>query len=205
MLDEAKAAADRKGEPVAQKILSGISFEQDGAVVRGKVVFELQPLIDQSVRSFTNYMNRSKTSEASMYTSRIYTAVTTAHEEYGACPTDGRDTGETGITPPLSVDCSKGPSGNCEPTTSPATPGQYPQSAWDDNPVWNQLRFAASMPHRFHYNDKWIKTATGCDFAVQAFGDLDGDATYSTFERKGSVGADASGGSREITEVDPLE
>lgn len=206
MLAEAKADADDKGEPVAQKILSGITFEQDGAVVRGKVVFELQPVIDESVKSFTNYMNKSKTVEASMYTSRIADAVSAAHAETATCPTDGRDTGETGITPPLSVDCSKGMSGNCAAVASPSAPGEYAASAWRESPVWDLLRFEASMPHRFHYNYKWTKTATGCDFVVQAFGDLDGDATYSTFERAGSITADGvSTGSSTLSEVDPFE
>jgi hypothetical protein len=45
-------------------------------------------------------------------------------------------------------------------------------------------------PHFFHYNFKWKNDPSGrgsCQFTVQAFGDLDGDGTYSTFERSGTA------------------
>lgn len=205
MLEEAKAGAASK-EPTAKKLLDGVSFEIDGTIVRGKVVFDMQSMIDESVGSFTGYMNRSKIAEASMNTSRIARGVSIAYMENATCPTNGSDSGETGITPPLSVDCSKGLSGNCNAVASPSAPGEYSAGLWSDNTVWNALQFDTSMPHRFHYNYKWTKTATGCDFTVQAFGDLDGDATFSTFERTGNVtpgGADV--GTGEMSEVDPLE
>jgi hypothetical protein len=102
--------------------------------------------------------------------------------------------GESGITPPLHVDCNSGPEGKCVPTTNPAGGGQYDIALWNDNPVWNGLNFLREAPHRFHYNVIYANQGTGygtCQFTIQAFGDLDNDGVFSTYERAGA--ADAQG------------
>lgn len=106
------------------------------------------------------------------------------------CPNDGSASGESGITPPLSVDCSKGPGGRCVPGGSSTEPGHYGAEVWADNAVWNGLNFAMEDPHYFHYNFKWTNGTTGfgrCQFTAQAFGDLDGDGVFSTYERAGAA------------------
>jgi type IV pilus assembly protein PilA len=43
-------------------------------------------------------------------------------------------------------------------------------------------------PHYFHYDFRWASVGEGaCQFTAQAFGDLDGDGIYSTYERAGAA------------------
>jgi hypothetical protein len=68
--------------------------------------------------------------------------------------------------------------------------GGYDAKLWSEGNVWPQLGFELMDPHFFHYNFKWKNDPSGsgsCQFTVQAFGDLDGDGTYSTFERSGTA------------------
>lgn len=98
--------------------------------------------------------------------------------------------GEAGITPPIHIDCNLGPEGKCVPTTNPTGGGQYDIALWNDNPVWNGLNFVMEGSHRFHYNVIYANQMTGygaCQFTVQAFGDLDGDGVFSTYERAGAA------------------
>jgi len=99
----------------------------------------------------------------------------------------------SGITPPLTVDCNQGPGGRCVPLpvgTKPTAPYQYPNTLWVDNPIWNGLNFQVEQAHFFHYAFR-AKNTPGtfgtCQFTAQAFGDLDGDKIFSTFERAGAA------------------
>jgi len=209
-LDEVKKLAVKQGLP--QKAADTLALTLDGAVVRGEVTVDLAPLLVSSTQAFTGYMNRSKTAEARVQLAKMFDSASAYfNEEHvsrgdvatialgGAladlaphqCPNDGSATGETGMTPPLSVDCSKGPGGRCTPVAGePAGPGEYPTSLWGDSKVWNALNMQQEMPHYFHYNFRWNNTAAGygsCQFTAQAFGDLDGDGVYSTYERAGAA------------------
>lgn len=165
-----------------------------------------------AVPAFVKYTRRSKTSEARVQLAKMFDA-TSAYfwEEHvdraavgdvigGAafpdlaphrCPNNGKLSGESGITPPLSVDCSAGPSGRCVPSVGgKGGPGTYDLELWSENDVWNQLNFQQEQGHYFHYNFIWTNEATGygaCQFTTQAFGDLDGDGVFSTFERAGAA------------------
>ena len=107
--------------------------------------------------------------------------------------------GDSGIVPPLSVDCSGGPEGKCVPTSSPSKPWEYDASAWGNNPVFGRIGFEKTEPHRFHYSvraENYLDNAYGaCQFTAQAFGDLDGDGVFSTFERSGAADANGLNGS----------
>jgi hypothetical protein len=209
LLDEAKKVAVGQGLP--QKAADSLAITLDGAVIRGEVTVDLAPLLESSTQAFTGYMNRSKTSEAKIQLAKLFDATSSYFNEehvspadiavLGAggiptvaphlCPNDGSSAGETGITPPLSVDCGKGPGGRCTPVAgAPAGPGEYAASLWTDSKVWNALLFQQETPHYFHYNFKWSNGTTGfgsCQFTAQAFGDLDGDGRFSTFERSGAA------------------
>lgn len=124
------------------------------------------------------------------------------------CPSDGRAQGSVGPTPPLDVDCSKGPEGKCVPGGT--GPGAYSKALWRSNPAWREAGFEQPFHHRFHYTYQWSNEADGyggaCRFTIRAFGDLDGDGAYSTFER--TTGGDANGvyaEEREITVYDEFE
>jgi hypothetical protein len=209
MLDEAKKQAVEQGMP--QKSADTLAVTVDGAVVRSELTVDLAPLLESSTQAFTGYMRRSKTSEARVQVAKMFDGASAYFNEehvsraevavIGAggalagpaphrCPNDGAPSGESGITPPLSVECSKGPGGRCVPVAGePSGPGEYSISLWTDAEVWNAMNFQQEMPHSFHYNFKWSNTGEGygaCQFTAQAFGDLDGDGIYSTYERAGA-------------------
>jgi type IV pilus assembly protein PilA len=196
--DAGKAMAVEQGIP--QAMVDGVTFEADGKVVRIKAKVPLLELIDLSTAAFTKYLSRSKTAEARVQLAKMFDSASAyfneEHVDRGAvgtigaggtiggathsCPNDGRPSGDAGMTPPLSVDCSKG-----------CTPGvDYEMKLWTDNQVWNGLNFQMEDRHYFHYDFRWNNTADNggtCKFTAQAFGDLDADKTYSTFERSGAA------------------
>ena len=98
------------------------------------------------------------------------------------------------MTPPIAVDCSKGAEGHCVPGQDAKASGSYDAKVWTGNDVWAAMGVQVSDPHSFHYDYRWNNDATGfgrCQFTAQAFGDLDGDGVFSTYERAGA--ADESG------------
>lgn len=162
--------------------------------------------------AFTEYQRRSKTSEARVSAARLFDGASAYfHEEHvsraelsviGAggsinadaaheCPNDGRAKGSAGITPPLSVNCNEGPGGRCVPVMGePKGPGEYSLGEWSDNKVWDGLNFMQEQGHFFHYDFRWENDPSGyggCQFTAQAFGDLDNDGVFSTFERYGAA------------------
>ena len=99
--------------------------------------------------------------------------------------------GPAGLTPdPTATDCNTGPGGRCVPGVGAAGAGYYDMSLWTDNGVWNGLNFQMEQGHYFYYNFIAENATTGfgtCQFTAQAFGDLDDDDTYSTYERTGAA------------------
>jgi hypothetical protein len=187
LVDAGKAVAIEQGVP--KSAVESLAFEHDGAIVRAKVKLPASELIDSTIGSFTKYMNRSKTSEARVHVAKMFDAAAayfneehvdpTAAAVVHGCPNDGRAEGSAGITPPLSVDCSQG-----------CMPASYGVQLWTDNKVWNALNFQMEDKHYFHYDFKWSNVAGGygkCQFTVHAFGDLDHDGVFSTFERAASA------------------
>ena len=101
--------------------------------------------------------------------------------------------GTTGLTPPLTLNCNTGPGGRCVPARGPSGPGYYDIDLWG-TPIWDGLNFQHEQGHFYHYRYTANNTVSGfgsCQFTASAFGNLDNDAVYSTFERTGS--ADANG------------
>jgi len=209
-LEEFEQLAVTAGLP--QKAADSVEIEVDGAVVRGKLALPMAPLFEQTTAPFQKYMRRSKTAEARVQIAKMFDAASAYFMEehvsraevavLGAggaitgsaphrCPNDGSKTGHAGVTPPLSVDCSKGPGGRCVPVTGePSGPGEYSMSLWSGNQVWSALNFQQEQPHYFHYDFRWSNGDTDygdCQFTAQAFGDLDGDQVYSTYERAGAA------------------
>lgn len=162
-----------------------------------------------AIPALTKYMRRSKTSEARVQLAKMFDGASAyfneEHIDRGAvqligsgggitsnaphkCPNDGSNSGGAGFTP--STDCNEGPGGRCVPSGSPSGTGYYNITDWTGNRVWNSLNFQQEQAHFFHYNFLWSNAGTGygsCQFTAQAFGDLDADATYSTYERAGAA------------------
>jgi hypothetical protein len=142
-----------------------------------------------AIPAFTKYMRRSKTAEARVELAKLFDRIAEYYVEHGTCPTDGNAVGHAGITPPLSVLCSSGQDGRC--VANGSGPGGYPPAMWSENPVWQKIDYAQQQGHYFHYDVRWGVSPQGCQFTVQAFGDLDDDGTFSTYER--AAAADANG------------
>ena len=165
-----------------------------------------------AIPALTKYMRRSKTSEARVQLAQMFDASSSffneEHVERGAtqligdggaitdlaphrCPHPSASPtgGEAGITPNLALNCNDGPGGRCVPTQGGGGPADYEIDLWGDNNVWNGLNFQQEQGHYFHYNYVASNADSGygeCQFTAQAFGDLDNDATFSTYERSGA-------------------
>ncbi len=137
-----------------------------------------------AIPAFTKYVRRSKTAEARIELAKMFDSVSSYHMENGRCP--GGLQGDAGSTPPISVNCNLGQGGRCIPGDA------YPASAWTENEAWSALGFEIAGEHYFHYNLRWSQDSSGaCQFTAQAFGDLDDDGVFSTYERAGA--ADVNG------------
>ena len=177
-----------------------------------------------AIPAFTKYIRRAKTSEARVQIAKLFDAtVIHFNEDHVArgsvaligdggalsaapshrCPHqpgEGSGASESAVTPALSLDCNLGPGGRCVPAVGGAGPGYYSFDLWSDNSVWNSLNFQQEQGHYFHYNFRASNAESGygaCQFTAQAFGDLDADGTFSTYERSGAVdrnGANAAAG-----------
>jgi type IV pilus assembly protein PilA len=166
-----------------------------------------------AIPALTKYMRRSKTSEARVQIAKMFDASSAffneEHVERGATgllesggtitamaphrcphPTGSPTGGEAGLTPFTAVsNCNVGPGGRCVPAVGGAGPGYYDIALWTDNNVWNGLNFQMEQGHYFHYNYIAQNATTGfgtCQFTAQAFGDLDDDGVFSTYERTGA-------------------
>ena len=163
-----------------------------------------------AVPALQKYMRRAKTAEAKVQLAKLFDATSAFFKsesaERGAvafigdggaimdeavhkCPHHVGEPAdvEAGVTPGFDIDCNTGAGGRCIPGDGG---GMYDIALWNDNAVWNGLNFLQESGHYFHYNFKAVNTTTGygdCQFTAQAFGNLDGDLIYSTFERSGAA------------------
>ena len=200
-----------KQEAVPAEAIDTVKFETNAKQVTVTATIPMGELIDQTTDTFTQYISKSKTAEAKVMVAKMFDASAAyfreEHVERGAsitaelpphrCPNDGKAEGSIGPTPPLSVKCHEGPSKKCTPKAGGTGPGEYDPKVFTDNDVWNGLNFQMDDPHYYHYAFKWKNDPEGfgsCTFTVQAFGDLDGDGVYSTFERSGTANKDGVSG-----------
>lgn len=131
------------------------------------VVVILGLLAALALPTFTRYVRRSATSEASTNVQRIYAAQYTYNAEIH----------ERGLA---------GSFVNALATPSAApSAAKYPASAttWSDQATWTALGFALDSRHYYQYASPGSNTG----FTSVAQGDLDGDGTRSTFYRTGTI------------------
>jgi type IV pilus assembly protein PilA len=166
-----------------------------------------------AIPALSRYMRRAKTSEAKGQIAKMFDSSSAYFQQEivgrGAtafigsggsitdqaphlCPHWGTSvaSGSAGLTPPLSLTCNTGPGGRCVPAVGASGPGYYEMTLWTANDVWSGLNFQQEQGHFFHYNYQYANSTTGygaCQFTAQAFGDLDGDGLYSTYERSGAA------------------
>jgi type IV pilus assembly protein PilA len=101
------------------------------------------------------------------------------------------------------------------PTTTGPTPALAniseaktltPETTWGGNASWTALNFAVTDPHYYAYqynSNGSVETAAA--FTVTGFGNLDGDATYSTFVRFGTIDNMEVSGSAGLYKASELE
>ncbi len=155
------------------------------AIVAAITVPILGILAAIAIPAFTKYVRKSKTSEARVQLAKLYDSMGSYYAEHGRCP-EGL-TGSAGVTPPLSVNCNDGEGGRCLPGAP-----DYGAELWNDNDTWQALGFSIKDGHYFHYDVEWTQDESGvCQFVIKAYGDLDDDGVFSTFERAGA--ADVNG------------
>ncbi len=131
-------------------------------------------------------LRKGKTEEAHANLQAMLSAADEHVATTGRCPS-GRSSGQAGVTPPLELNCNEAPHGKCTPGSDIEGAGVYSDQGWVDNEVWADIGFAVAEPHFFHYDLRWEEGSDGeCRFTALAYGDLDDDGTFSTFERSGT-------------------
>ena len=164
----------------------------------------LVALLTAAMDTIATNRRRDRTAEARIQLARMFDAASSYFEDEHIfvevladgtsraimrhlCPNDGHEQGAAGLTPPASVDCNAGPDAECVPAIAD-TPGHYDAAEWQDNPIWKAMGFDQDDAHAFHYDFKYENfpgELGGCQFTAQAFGDLDADGVFSTYERVG--------------------
>ena len=141
------------------------------------VVAILGILAAVAIPAFLKYIKRSKTTEATMNVRKLYDSSVTyfagEHTLATGAIVSAQFPATTATLPTLAS------IGDVKITTAP--------SSWDGVGTWNALQFSVSDPSYFAYQYDSAGTTNDAKFTATAFGNLDGDAAYSTFTRVGSV------------------
>ncbi len=141
------------------------------------VVAILGILAAVAIPAFLKYIKRSKTTEATMNVRKLYDSSVTYFAGEHTSPTGAiiaaQFSATTATLPTLAA------IGDVKITTLP--------SSWDADTTWNSLQFSVSDPSYFAYQYDSAGVTNASKFTATAFGNLDGDAVFSTFTRVGSV------------------
>ena len=135
-----------------------------------------------AIPAFMKYIRRSKTVEATMNIRKVYDSSVAYFESEHAdiaqkiLPKQFPDT--VADTPGVNSCCGQ-PGDKCAP--NPAT--------WGASKTWAALNFSVDDPFYFWYKYDSAGTDKASNFSAWAFGNLDCDATYSTFMRGGHIDA----------------
>jgi len=132
-----------------------------------------------AIPAFMKYIKKSKTSEAREMVKKLYDGARAYYMDPGmsagglqAAAAAQFPEPSAGPTPPLGTCCQSG--GKCAPDAT----------LWVDAP-WVALMFSVDDPHYYSYQYEVVDKQR--QFTVRAFGDLDCDGEYSTFEMVGTV------------------
>jgi type IV pilus assembly protein PilA len=149
-----------------------------------------------AIPAFMKYIRRSKTVEAQMNVRKLFDSSVSYFESERA------DTAGTIL--PKQFPASVGPSPAANSCCGQAGDKCKPVTTNFDNPSWAALNFSVDDPFYFWYQYVSTGTETSANFQAYAYGNLDCDAIYSTFQRSGTVLSDrsVSGGSGLFTKND---
>ncbi len=179
-------------------ILAAVAIPAVSAYFRRAKTAEARIQLAKMFDSASAHFNADHVERGDVETLSAGAQITTSGTHRCPHPQNQPAGGSAGFTP--SIDCNAGPGGRCVPAPGGGPAGFYDMADWTDNAVWNALNFQQEQAHFFHYDFSAVNDLTGfgsCTFTAQAFGNLDGDLTYSTFERTGAAdrnGINAAGG-----------
>ena len=130
------------------------------------VVVILGILAAVAIPAFTRYVKRSKTAEATGNITKIYQGQLTYYQAAL----------ERGVATYLNA--------TAMPTTAPGA-AKYTAnvSQWAADANWTAIGFSLDAAHYYQY----LSPGGATSFSARAIGNLDGNATYSTFERTGAI------------------
>lgn len=141
------------------------------------VVAILGILASVAIPNFLKYIMRAKTTEATMNVRKLFdgSAAYYLTDRYGP----------TGAPIPNQFPGSVGPM----PSPTSLGPQRVVTSVelWDAQPSWVALNFAIEDAHYFAYQYRSDGQNNQSTFTAYAFGNLDGDANFSTFGRMAHV------------------
>jgi type IV pilus assembly protein PilA len=152
-----------------------------------------------AIPAFMKYIRRSKTVEATMNVRKLFDSSVSYYESEKSdingtilakqFPVAGATLGPT----PAANSCCGQAGDKCKPVA-----GTF------DLPGWAALNFSVDDPFYFWYQYDSAGTETAAVFQAWAYGNLDCDTVFSTYQRRGSVLADrsVSGGSGLFTKND---
>lgn len=138
-----------------------------------------------AIPAFMKYIRRSKTVEATMNVRKLFDSSVSYFEAEHATTTGSPLAHQfpTSVTPavPAVGSCCGNPGDKCPPTPT----------LWNAD-SWSALNFSVDDPFYYSYQYNSAGADTGANFQAWAFGDLDCDKIYSTYQRSGSVLTDRS-------------
>jgi type II secretory pathway pseudopilin PulG len=142
-----------------------------------------------AIPHFSRYIKRAKTTEAEMNVRKLFDASVMYYasergNRVGAII--NKSFPSTVALTPTSGACCVTPGAKCQPSTY-----------WTD-PTWMALHFAVDDPFYYHYSYVSTGASTSAAFTAGAYGDLNCDNVYSTFERMGHVTGDTVEGSAAV-------
>ena len=135
-----------------------------------------------AIPAFMKYMRKSKTTEATQGIKKIYDGARSYYLEENTARGTGATIGKQFPGPSLAATpttkCCSNTGGKCTPTPSD----------WEDSGgVWSALKFSMEDPFYFQYAYDSSGTDTASAFTARALGDLDCDASFSTFEMAATI------------------
>ena len=157
------------------------------------VVTILGLLAAAAVPSYVRYLRRMQTSEATLMLRKVFDG---AAVYFAAQPADiGGDQLQHQFpvsAPPM-------------PAITEIGTERVRVTSWDGSPTWDALHFSMADPHYYAYQFDASGFDNDAQFTASAFGNLDGDDTFSTFVRFGSVHAMSVHGSQGVFMEHELE
>lgn len=169
-------------------ILSAVAIPAVSAYIRRTKTAEARLQLAKMFDSTAAFFIAEHVDRGNIETIGAGASVANAASHRCPAPSASPTGGSAGFTP--SASCNGGPGGRCVPSGSPSGTGYYDIDVWATNEVWSGLSFGQEQAHFYHYDFSAANVLTGfgsCNFTAHAYGDLDADLLYSTFERTGAA------------------